>query len=205
MTDRVVAYVDGFNLYYGLKADRGRRYLWLDLQSLVESLLKADQELQEVWYFTARVLNDPPAQYRQDLYLDALTSHSHKVRRVEGRFLERARRCQICGARWLGYEEKETDVNIAVALVEDAVRDYYGNAFLISGDSDLGPAVATVKRLRPEKRITVVFPPLRNSVALIAAADAYIRIGADKIRRSQLPPKVVTAGGVALERPAHWS
>jgi uncharacterized LabA/DUF88 family protein len=124
---------------------------------------------------------------------------------VEGRFQERAQNCRNCGARWLGDEEKETDVNIAVALVEDAVRDYYDTAFLISGDSDLGPAVATVKRLRPEKRITVVFSPRRNSVALIAAADAYIRIGADKIRHSQLPPKVVTAGGVVLERPAHWN
>jgi hypothetical protein len=32
MTDRVVAYVDGFNLYFGLKADRGRKHLWLDLR-----------------------------------------------------------------------------------------------------------------------------------------------------------------------------
>jgi hypothetical protein len=32
---RVVAYVDGFNLYHGLKAGYGRRYHWLDLQALV--------------------------------------------------------------------------------------------------------------------------------------------------------------------------
>ena len=57
MTDRVVACVDGFNLYYGLKADRSRRYLWLDLESLVERLLKAERQLLEVWYFTARVIN----------------------------------------------------------------------------------------------------------------------------------------------------
>jgi hypothetical protein len=36
---RVVAYVDGFNLYHGLKAKHGRRYLWLDLEALVTSLL----------------------------------------------------------------------------------------------------------------------------------------------------------------------
>jgi hypothetical protein len=45
MTDRVVAYVDGFNLYYELRADHGRRHRWLDLQLLVERLLKANQEL----------------------------------------------------------------------------------------------------------------------------------------------------------------
>jgi len=49
MIERVVAYVDGFNLYFGLKADHGRRYLWLDLQSLVQRLLLANQELREVW------------------------------------------------------------------------------------------------------------------------------------------------------------
>jgi len=38
----------------------------------------------------------------------------------------------------------------------------------------------------------------------VQAVDAYIRIGPDKIRKAQLPPKVVTAGGVILERPEHW-
>lgn len=32
--NRVIAYIDGFNLYFGLKADHGRKYLWLDLQAL---------------------------------------------------------------------------------------------------------------------------------------------------------------------------
>jgi uncharacterized LabA/DUF88 family protein len=95
-------------------------------------------------------------------------------------------------------------VNIAVALVEDAVLDTYDTALLITADSDLCPAVAAVKRLRPAKRIIAAFPPRRNSVALIAAVDAYLRIGSDKVRNAQLPPKVVTAGGVILERPEYW-
>jgi len=138
--DRVVAYIDGFNLYYGLKADRGRRYLWLDLQALVESLIWPDQELQQVWYFTARVLDDPEGSRRQAGYLDALAAHCDQVIRVEGRFQEKNRSCPTCSARWAGYEEKETDVNIAIALVEDAVRDVYDTARLISGDTDLRPA-----------------------------------------------------------------
>jgi hypothetical protein len=36
--NRVVAYVDGFNLYFGLKDGYGRRYHRLDLQALVASL-----------------------------------------------------------------------------------------------------------------------------------------------------------------------
>jgi hypothetical protein len=77
--DRVVAYIDGFNLYFGLKAAHGRKYLWLDLQALVESLLLPNQELREVQYFTARVRDDPNGERRQAVYLDALASHCQKV------------------------------------------------------------------------------------------------------------------------------
>jgi uncharacterized LabA/DUF88 family protein len=203
--NRVIAYIDGFKLYFGLKADHGRKYLWLDLQALVQSLLQPGQELHEVKYFTARLRADPDGGRRQSTYLDALASHCQKVRRIEGRFQEKNRICRSCGARWIGYEEKETDVNISAALIEDAVQDLYDTALLISGDTDLRPAVAAAVRLRPRKRIVVAFPPHRFSARLIQAFDAYTRIGSDKIRNAQLPPKIVTASGVILERPAHWS
>jgi|SRR5580692_2302547 uncharacterized LabA/DUF88 family protein len=203
--NRVVAYIDGFNLYFGLKADRGRKYLWLDLQALVESLLLPDQELREIRYFTARVRDDPDGGRRQSVYLDALASHCQKVSRVEGRFQQKNRSCASCGARWTGYEEKETDVNISAALIEDAVRDVYDTALLISGDTDLRPAVASVKRLRPRKLIFVGFPPQRYSARLAQVVDAYVRIGHDKVRNAQLPPEIVTKGGITLRRPVHWS
>ncbi|MEV5889425.1 hypothetical protein [Nonomuraea fuscirosea] len=38
--DRVGVYVDGFNLYYGLKHPSGRRDLWLDLAGLARELLR---------------------------------------------------------------------------------------------------------------------------------------------------------------------
>jgi hypothetical protein len=37
MTQRVIAYIDGFNLYYGLKDKGWRRYYWLNLNSLSTS------------------------------------------------------------------------------------------------------------------------------------------------------------------------
>jgi hypothetical protein len=59
--------------------------------------------------------------------------------------------------------------------------------------------------LRPHKRILVEFPPNRFSARLIKAVDAYTRIGLDKVRNAQLPPEVVTTGGVVLERPGYWN
>ncbi|HZD74073.1 MAG TPA: NYN domain-containing protein [Actinomycetota bacterium] len=202
---RVAVYVDGFNLYFGLKAKHGRRFLWLDLQALAESLLRPRQTLERVTYFTARVRKDPDAARRQSDYLDALACHSPLVTIVDGRFQERQRRCWQCGSEWLVHEEKETDVNIAVALVEDAVLDRYDTALLISADSDLCPAIGAIRRLRPEKRIVGAFPPKRESGDLRRAVDGLVFIGDDKIRRSQLPPVVVTPSGIALRRPKHWA
>ncbi|RPH91946.1 MAG: NYN domain-containing protein [Calditrichaeota bacterium] len=45
MTQRVIAYIDGFNLYFGLKSKGWKRYYWLNLQKLVENLLKPGQTL----------------------------------------------------------------------------------------------------------------------------------------------------------------
>lgn len=43
--ERVIAYIDGFNLYFGLKKSTGRKYYWLDLHALATRLLKRDQQL----------------------------------------------------------------------------------------------------------------------------------------------------------------
>jgi uncharacterized LabA/DUF88 family protein len=202
---RVVAYVDGFNLYHGLKAGYGRRYHWLDLQALVGGLLRPGQELLEVQYFTARVRDNPDAELRQTLYLEALLSHSLRVRIIEGRFQDKPRECMNCGTRWMVYEEKETDVNIAIAMLTDAVRDMYDTALLVSADSDLRPVVGAVRHLRTGKRIIAAFPPRRRSRDLAQVVDGFISVDHATIRNSQLPPEIATKGGVKLIRPAYWS
>lgn len=201
---RVAAYIDGFNLYFGLKDKYARRYLWLDLQALSESLLRRGQTLAHVTYFTARVRGNADSQQRQSDYLDALVSHSPLVSVVDGRFQEKRRQCRQCGSSWTVFEEKETDVHIAVSLVEDGVQDRYDMALLISADSDLCPAIRAIKRLRPEKRIIAAFPPRRNSDDLKRAVDGYLYIGHAAIRHSQLPPHVTTPAGIVLSRPKHW-
>ncbi len=72
---RVIAYVDGFNLYFGMREKRWRRYYWLNVQVLARKLLKADQQLVFVKYFTSLVSGtprDPHKRKRQGSYLDAL-------------------------------------------------------------------------------------------------------------------------------------
>lgn len=202
---RVAVYVDGFNLYFGLRSRYARKYLWLDLQSLAASLLRQGQTLELVRYFTARVRDDPEGEQRQSDYLDALSVHSPLVKVKDGRFQEKDRRCRGCGSQWKVFEEKETDVNIAVALLADAVRNQFDTAVVISADSDLCPAVRETKSLFPAKRIIAAFPPGRHSAELKRVADGYVSIGTDKVRRAQLPDKVITEAGVVLHRPEHWA
>ena len=118
-------YVDGLNLYHGLKSRSWRRYYWLNLRRLAERLLRPGQSLVMVRYFTARFLprsHDPDQPQRQDTYLKALETLPDLTIQ-HGYHLPKTGTCRQCGATWATFEEKMTDVNIAVALLHDAMRD----------------------------------------------------------------------------------
>jgi hypothetical protein len=52
---KVIVYVDGFNLYYGLKKNlKWRRYYWLNIVKFFEMFMKTNQELVCVKYFSAK-------------------------------------------------------------------------------------------------------------------------------------------------------
>ena len=70
--ERVITYIDGFNLYFGMKAQYNNKYLWLDVEALSNSLLLPDQSLVATKYFTSMVTNQPDKEGRQRTYLDAL-------------------------------------------------------------------------------------------------------------------------------------
>jgi uncharacterized LabA/DUF88 family protein len=198
---RVAVFVDGFNLYHGMHEAFGRKYLWLDLQALSRSLLKPDQKLVAVHYFTARVRNDPQGAARQALYLGALKATG--VRLVEGRFQEKPQECKRCGATWRSYEEKESDVNLCVGLMEAARLRQFDVALIVSGDSDMVPAVKAVRHLNTSLRLIAAFPPKRFSDDLRRSVHAHLRIGTAKIRQSQLND-VVSKDGRDYQRPGYW-
>lgn len=201
---RIYVYIDGFNLYHGMRTQFGRSLHWLDLEALGESLLRPGQQLEKVRYFTARVRDQDASRRRQLAYLEALKAHCALVETHEGRFQRKTCTCFVCRARWTTYEEKETDVSLAVALVEDAALDRFDVALIISADSDLCPAIRAVRRVRPSSRVIVVFPPRRHSDELRRTADAVYWLGRDKLSRAQLPAEINTQAGIKLSRPAYW-
>ncbi len=201
---RVAVLVDGFNLYHGLRASTGYHHLWLDLQALSESLLKPDQVLVAVHYFTSMVRDDPAGLQRQDVYLQALTAHCDRLEIHQGRFQQRRRRCTSCGTSQTSYEEKESDVALAALLIELAAEGRIDTVLMVSGDADFVPAIHAARRVNAGLRVVAVFPPRRPSDALKAASHAWMNLGAGRIRSSQLPPIVDGAMGPLL-KPTHWA
>ena len=58
---KTIAYIDGYNLYYGLLKSNPKSK-WLDLSALVKKLLRPDHDIVGIKFFTARI-----RPYPQDL------------------------------------------------------------------------------------------------------------------------------------------
>ncbi|WP_324191834.1 NYN domain-containing protein [Nocardia brasiliensis] len=168
--------------------------------------LRPRSTLVKVHYFTAPVLNDPLAAARQSDYLSALkAANGSRIEIVRGRYQAKTMKCRNCGDQWQRHEEKETDVNIAVSLVADAANKAIDTALLISGDSDLAPAVRMATRVNPSLVTIAQFPPKRFSAELKALMPSSAYLGISHIRNSLLPNIVTdSATNLSWTRPAKW-
>ena len=208
---RVIAYIDGFNLYHGLRektrprspdAKSWRKLYWLNVQQLVESVLKNDQELVFTKYFTARISKPDAKRERQSDYIDALkTLPQFEI--IEGQYQTKEIECRKCS--WVNEipNEKMTDVNIAVEMLKDAFQDRFDVSILVSGDSDLTAPIAAIRQLFPQKTILLLFPPARfsNHLAQPHIASAFLRVRERDVKHSQFPDEVVTESGIVLRNP----
>jgi hypothetical protein len=201
--NRVVAYIDGFNLYYGMRSAHYRRFLWLDLKKLVQNLCSPLDDVVEVKYFTSRISEPEDKRLRQTTYIEALVHHS-SCTVIPGTFLKDTVTCKACGAEEHFHNEKMTDVNIATAMIVDAYTNAFETALLISGDSDLVPALKAVRIVKSDAKLVVAFPPNRYSNIIARLTDNAYCIGRGKFSKSLLPETVKVKGKPALHRPAEW-
>lgn len=200
--ERVIVYIDGFNLYFGLIEAGLANYKWLNIKQLVDGLLKNSQVVEEIKYFTSRVSNDPEKQKRQSTYIEALETVGIKI--YYGQYQRNSIECRRCGNVWPIYSEKMTDVNIATHLLSDAYQDKFDMAMLISGDSDLVPPIKTKNQRFNNKRVFIAFPPKRNNSSVALVAKGSLTIGRKKIVDSQFPEMVKKMDGYILNKPANW-
>jgi uncharacterized LabA/DUF88 family protein len=201
--EKVITYIDGFNLYFGLKSKGWKKFYWLNIYILCKNLLKPHQKLIKVKYFTSRISEPPEKRKRQTTYIEALeTLPNFEI--FYGKYQSNKWVCNSCGAETIRRNEKMTDVNIAVELMKDAFYDNFDSALLISADSDLKAPIVAIKEMFPGKRIVVVFPPERKSYELSKIADAYFHISRSKLAKSLFPEEVKKEDGYILKCPDKW-
>lgn len=206
---RTIVYVDGFNFYYG--EVRGTPWKWLDPAALFSKVLDPQKNLLvAIKYYTARVQptpNDPTVHVRQDTYLRALAAHCPLVELHYGHFLRHRVRMEHANPPpasvdvWKN-EEKGSDVNLALHVVNDAWRNAYDCAVIVSNDSDLAEALVLVSQ--HNKTIGLVTPGApgrKTSLQLLQHADFTRRIRTWMLQNSQLPNPIP---GTTIHKPATW-
>lgn len=224
---KTTIYIDGFNLYYGVV--RGTPCKWLDVVSLFSALCNeqnSNVEVVKVKFFTAPIkaklsTRKQQAEHSQRIYIKALQNKYPELFYCEEGFYQLSKglfpkyqvpidkRDKISVWR---LEEKQTDVNIALNLYRDAVQGNTEQVILISGDSDLTPALELIKVDCPTVKIGVIFPKPYNirkegritNKGLEAVADwtrGYIKN--NELEEHQLPNKIPT-NKKPLCKPNYW-
>jgi 6-hydroxy-3-succinoylpyridine 3-monooxygenase len=203
-----IIYIDGFNLYYG--ALKGGSHKWLNLQRYFE-MIRPHDDIQAIRYFTAMISGSHLA--NQEAYLRALETLP-LVEIILGRFKAKQitctnPECTYTGSRkFISPEEKRTDVNIAVGMLDDAYQNLAERFILISGDSDLVPAVTMLKTRFPDKQV-IVYVPARNAVRgaaveLRSAADTARMLPLEKMKVAQFSARVAAGDGGCIAKPTDW-
>jgi hypothetical protein len=211
---RTCFFVDGFNLYHSIcsaeKTDSASSLKWLDLAGLFKShldLVDPRAKLRGVKYYTAYAdhLADrsPEKSRRHRAYVRALTAVRVEVQLHH--FKRKDAWDTHTRQRFVTHEEKETDVAIACDVLEGAARDQFDVAVLVTGDTDLRPAVQAFQRLYPSKRLLFAFPFNRKNSELTRVAPGSFSLSAQSYADHQLPDRVKLPSGKHVYRPAKWA
>ena len=202
---RVIVYIDGFNFYYGLKANkRWKKYYWLDVVKLFEGFMRPNQELIAVKYFSARP-DDIEQSRRQNAFFQA-NKENLKFHLILGKYLKKEITCFKCGNIIHTHEEKGTDVRIATQIVADAYQKNCDAAIVVSADSDMIPAIELAMQAR--QKVFVYFPPNQyssNLASMGGGKPTQLQRYESRFRQSLLPDVIhLSAANYDLQIPEAW-
>jgi uncharacterized LabA/DUF88 family protein len=215
---RISFFVDGFNLYFALldcsKADpRHPCFKWFDLPKFLQQFIDPNQhKIEDIYYFSAYypwasnkspLTPDPTKEARHKLYRAALEHFG--VKTVFGHFRHKPHTCSCCGGYEDLPEEKQTDVSIGVTMVKLALQNKYDIGVLVSGDTDLIPAVEAIKELHPKKLVGVLCPFNRankayQSIVTYRYSKTYLR----HYKNCLFPRSISRADGSVITCPPTW-
>jgi hypothetical protein len=212
-TQRVIAYIDGFNLFYS--SLKGTKNQWLNIVSLCEALKGPGQEFIAVKYFSAQISafpSSPGKAFRQKIYIEALQTNPkvevklgyfsvHKTKMPLASYFEAGK---ISLIEVIKTEEKGTDVNLAVQMAVDAVQDKFDYAMLFSNDSDIACSVQIAVH-QCQKDIGLYIDRKAVSYRVLRENACYIRrLTPSLLARHQFPDEIKTTIGRIIRKPLDW-
>ena len=201
--NKTIFFIDGFNLYHAIRANKSlSRYKWLDLKKLCHCFIKDKNDIKSIYYFTAFATWSPSKVKKHTTFIRVQEYNGIHV--VYGEFRKKTRYCTSCKKQINTFEEKETDVNIAISLFEFAYKDLYDTAIIISGDSDLVPAIKTVQRNFPSKKFGILIPPGRRAELLKKETDFHKKIKMKHLIFSRLPDQISIDDKQIISCPPDW-
>lgn len=204
--------IDGFNFYHSIEK-LPRKLRWFDYDGYCRHFLKPGDTLHSISYFTALAFWLPDSVSRHKIFIEACQAKGLNV--ILGKFKSKNKKCPSpfkanppscpeCPQCFVRYEEKATDVNIALNAYRLASRSEVEKIVFVSGDTDLIPAVKHIKNDFPQVRVEAVFPFNRANVEFEQAVDAHYRTRERILNRFQLPEKIQKANGKFIVRPVTW-
>ena len=209
--NRVVFLIDGFNLYHSTLDikfhHKGLLVKWLNIHGLCDSFLHNvgnRATLEKIYYFSAYAyhLNDPSIIQRHSDYIECLKSTG--IEPILGRFKPKPTKCTLCKREFVKHEEKETDVAIASKLMEVLGKKECETVVLVTGDTDIVPAIKTANSLFPGNLVLCAFPFGRKNKELQQIAPRSFKIRLKSYVNNPFPNPVVLANGAEIYKPASW-
>jgi len=198
---RLAFLIDGFNVYHSIIALERKRRLrakWLDINSLCASychLFGKTARLKSVYYFSAIALhlqNENPGRIkRHRIYIKCLKDSGVQIELARFK-------------KFTAYEEKETDVAIAVKVFELFSKDLYDTIIIMSGDTDLAPVVQSCKNIFPDKEVIFAFPYARKNNELIKLEPKSFSVNPKKYLNHQFSNPYILSNGEKIFKPKIW-
>ncbi len=204
---KINVYIDGFNLYYG--SMKGTPYKWMN-PLIMSRLLFPRDTIKKVKYFTARVAarpSDPDQPVRQNTYFRALRTVP-EIEIIEGTFLTKEVMMPKANSSPQEYvkviktEEKGSDVNLAVHLLNDAYKGDFELAVMVTNDSDLLEPLKIVK-YQLGLPVGIVNPQKHPSFHLKQHATFIKTLRKGVLKASQFPDQLSDTHGV-FHKPSSW-
>ncbi|OYX51911.1 MAG: hypothetical protein B7Y97_03345 [Sphingomonas sp. 32-66-10] len=203
---RGAVYIDGFNLYHAVD-DIGVPHLkWCNFWELARLITKGHAKtLEKVVFCTAYFPGMPGKRSRHEMFVRALDLVGVETRL--GHVAKESVTCKLaeCEFTWWQPTEKATDINLSLAIIEDAMDNVFDIAFLVTADTDQVATINSFRKRFPEKRIFIVSPPGRQpSEHLDRIAHGKVRLKERHFHQTLLPAVVTAAGKNSVARPTEY-